>query len=170
MSNEHPGGRSRPRGVITDYRASTAISVWQATGQTWPDLTWLTCPWTDTDITWHWHSLTGSDPDLTWPGFSGYIWIKSGWGQGQIWVWSGQVMSVSVMWAKYMYMRQQQLYVYALTRALEGVWESHRLEGGHIMPPSISAPMRANATNFGGYLGPHYNFFWPKFWDRGSTS
>ena len=42
--------------------------------------------------------------------------------------------------------------------------------GGHIMPPpSISAPMRASATNFGGYLGPYYNFFWPKFWDRGST-
>ena len=41
--------------------------------------------------------------------------------------------------------------------------------GGHIMPPSISAPMRARATNFGGYLGPYYNFFWPKFWDHGST-
>ena len=28
--------------------------------------------------------------------------------------------------------------------------------GGHIMPPpSISAPMRARATNFGGYLGPY---------------
>ena len=27
--------------------------------------------------------------------------------------------------------------------------------GGHIMPPSISANMRAKATNFGGYLGPH---------------
>ena len=26
-------------------------------------------------------------------------------------------------------------------------------------PPSISAPMRANATNFGGYLGTYYNFF-----------
>ena len=29
--------------------------------------------------------------------------------------------------------------------------------------------MRASATNFRGYLGPYYNFFWPKFWDRGST-
>ena len=27
------------------------------------------------------------------------------------------------------------------------------------MPPIESAPMRANETNFGGYLGPHYNFF-----------
>ena len=49
--------------------------------------------------------------------------------------------------------------------------ENHTVwRGGHIMPPpSISAPMRANATNFGGYLGPYYNFFWPKFWDHGST-
>ena len=27
--------------------------------------------------------------------------------------------------------------------------------GGHIMPPSISAPMRASATKFGDYLGPY---------------
>ena len=26
---------------------------------------------------------------------------------------------------------------------------------GHIMPPSISAPMRANTSNFGGYLGSY---------------
>ena len=45
-----------------------------------------------------------------------------------------------------------------LTRALEG---GLRITpsgggGGHIMPPpSISAPMRASATNFGGYLGPY---------------
>ena len=30
--------------------------------------------------------------------------------------------------------------------------------GAYNAPPSISA-MRANATNFGGYLGPYYNFF-----------
>ena len=41
--------------------------------------------------------------------------------------------------------------------------------GAYNAPPSISAPMRANATNFGGYLGLYYNFFWPKFWDHGST-
>ena len=42
------------------------------------------------------------------------------------------------------------------TRTGGGVWESHRLEGGGIYcPPSISAPMRASATNFGGYLGPY---------------
>ena len=46
----------------------------------------------------------------------------------------------------------------SLTRALEG---GLRITpsgggGGHIMPPpSISAPMRASATNFGGYLGPY---------------
>ena len=59
-----------------------------------------------------------------------------------------------------------------LTRALEGGLRiTPTGGGGHIMPPppSISAPMRASATNFGGYLGPYSNFFWPKFWDRGST-
>ena len=46
-----------------------------------------------------------------------------------------------------------------LARALEEVWESHRLEGGtYNAPPSISAPVRANATNFGGYLGPIITF------------
>ena len=30
------------------------------------------------------------------------------------------------------------------------------------MPPSISAPIRAAAMNFGGYLGPLYNFFCQK--------
>ena len=57
-----------------------------------------------------------------------------------------------------------------LTRALEGGLRITPSGGGaYNAPPSISAPMRANATNFGGYLGPYYNFFWPKFWDRGST-
>ena len=43
-----------------------------------------------------------------------------------------------------------------LTRALErGLRIPPSRGGGHIMPPSISAPMRAAATNFGGYLGPH---------------
>ena len=46
-----------------------------------------------------------------------------------------------------------------LTRALEGglrITPSGGGGGGHIMPPpSISAPMRASATNFEGYLGPY---------------
>ena len=58
-----------------------------------------------------------------------------------------------------------------LTRALEGGLRITPSGGGgaYNAPPSISAPMRASATNFGGYLGPYYNFFWTKFWDRGST-
>ena len=44
-----------------------------------------------------------------------------------------------------------------LTRAVEGGLRITPSGGGHIMPPppSISAPMRASATNFGGYLGTY---------------
>ena len=48
--------------------------------------------------------------------------------------------------------------------------ENHTVSrGAYLIPPSISAPMRAAETNFDGCLGPHYKFFWPKFWHRGST-
>ena len=45
-----------------------------------------------------------------------------------------------------------------LTRALEGglrITPSGGGGGAYNAPPSISAPMRASATNFGGYLGPY---------------
>ena len=44
-----------------------------------------------------------------------------------------------------------------LTRALEGGLTITPSGGGEAYnaPQSISAPMRASATNFGGYLGPY---------------
>ena len=44
-----------------------------------------------------------------------------------------------------------------ITRALEGGLRITPSGGGgtYNAPPSISAPMRASATNFGGYLGPY---------------